>query len=139
MKVPTCNSLKACKGVMFFLPLPLSKTIDTLAEIEPSRTGNPKVLTTACKLPDPEVHITVNGEPSPSRVVWRSIVDVRGVKVAIAKLKEINWLYKEIDAGDIDDVAKKVIESVTNTGSSMLKKASKEDISGMQAYTIRTE
>ena len=80
----------------------------------------------------------VNGEPSPSRVVWRSIVDVRGVKVAIAKLKEINWLYKEIDADDIDNVAKKVIESVNNTGSSMLQKASKEDISGMQAYTIRT-
>ena len=29
-KVPTYNSLKACKGTMFFLPLPLNKTLDTL-------------------------------------------------------------------------------------------------------------
>ena len=29
-KVPTYNSLQACKGTMFFLPLPLNKTIATL-------------------------------------------------------------------------------------------------------------
>ena len=28
-KVPSYNSLKACKGNMFFLPLPLDKTLDT--------------------------------------------------------------------------------------------------------------
>ena len=30
------NSLKACKGTMFFLPLPLSKTLETLEEVKPS-------------------------------------------------------------------------------------------------------
>ena len=28
-KVPTYNSLQACKGTMFFLPLPLNKTMET--------------------------------------------------------------------------------------------------------------
>ena len=33
-KVPTYNSLKACKGNMFFLPLPMSKTMETLDEVK---------------------------------------------------------------------------------------------------------
>ena len=32
-KVPTYNSLKACKGSMLFLPLPLDKTLQTLEEV----------------------------------------------------------------------------------------------------------
>ena len=34
MKVPSHNSLKACKGTMFFLPLPLEKTVQTLEEVQ---------------------------------------------------------------------------------------------------------
>ena len=33
-KVPSYNSLKACRGNMFILPLPLEKTIKTLSESE---------------------------------------------------------------------------------------------------------
>ena len=33
-KVPSYNSLKACKGTMFFLPLPLEKTVQTLEAVE---------------------------------------------------------------------------------------------------------
>ena len=32
-KVPSHNSLKACKGTMFFLPLPLEKTVKTMEEV----------------------------------------------------------------------------------------------------------
>jgi hypothetical protein len=32
-KVPVYNSLKACKGNIFFLPLPLSKTLETLDDV----------------------------------------------------------------------------------------------------------
>ena len=32
-KVPVYNSLKVCKGTMFFLPLPLNKTLDTLDQV----------------------------------------------------------------------------------------------------------
>ena len=35
-KVPIYNSLKACKGTMFFLPLPLNKTLETLDQVEHS-------------------------------------------------------------------------------------------------------
>ncbi len=70
-KVPVYNSLKACKGTMFFLPLPLNKTLETLDQVEASSDA----------LPDPELHIIVNGRPTKSKVVWRSLVDVnRGCK-----------------------------------------------------------
>ena len=32
-KVPIYNSVKACAGTMFFLPLPLNKTLETLGEV----------------------------------------------------------------------------------------------------------
>ena len=32
-KVPVYNSLKACKGTMFFLPLPFEKTLQTLEDM----------------------------------------------------------------------------------------------------------
>ena len=35
-KVPTYNSLKACKDTMFFLPLPLNKTHNTLDQVKQS-------------------------------------------------------------------------------------------------------
>ena len=37
-KVPTYNSLQACRGTTFFLPLPLEKNAVTLADIEASKT-----------------------------------------------------------------------------------------------------
>ena len=49
--VPSHNSLKACKGTMFFLPLPLDKTKDTLEEIQKNAS-----------LPDPELFIIVNSK-----------------------------------------------------------------------------
>ena len=33
-KVPMFNSLKACKGIIFFLPLPLEKTLDNFDEVD---------------------------------------------------------------------------------------------------------
>ena len=33
-KVPTYNSHKACKGTMFFLPLPLDKTLQNIEDVE---------------------------------------------------------------------------------------------------------
>ena len=40
-KVPVYNSLKACKGTMFFLPLPFEKTLQTLEDIENDDTNLP--------------------------------------------------------------------------------------------------
>ena len=77
-KVPIYNSLKACKGTMFFLPLPLNKTLDTLDQVK--HCGD-------TALPDPELYIIVNGRPTKGKVLWRSLVDVNRVKAAIQKLK----------------------------------------------------
>ena len=46
-KAPVYNSLKACKGTMFFLPLPFEKTLQTLEDIENDDTY----------LPAPELYV----------------------------------------------------------------------------------
>ena len=129
-KVPVYNSLKACKGTMFFLPLPLRKTLETLDQVK--HTSDAKLA-----LPNPELYIIVNGRPTKSKVVWRTLVDVNAVKTAIKRLREINWLYREVHDESVDEAAKQVIEVTKNTSSTMLEKASDNDIAGFQAFTIR--
>ena len=129
-KVPVYNSLKACKGTMFFLPLPLRKTLETLDQVK--HTSKAKLA-----LPNPELYIIVNGRPTKSKVVWRTLVDVNAVKTAIKRLREINWLYREVHDESVDEAAKQVIEVTKNTSSTMLEKASDNDIAGFQAFTIR--
>ena len=128
-KVPTYNSLKACKGTMFFLPLPLNKTLDTLEEVKHSDTAN--------DLPDPELYVIVNGKPTKAGVVWRSLVNIDDVKAAVRKLREINWLYQNVDESLVDDAVKKVIKVVNSAHSKVLEKATSEDIAFFQFYTIR--
>ena len=59
--VPTYSSLKASKGTVFFLPLPMAKTLETLEEV----TGDYQ-----CPFLSPELYIMVNGKPSKGKVVW---------------------------------------------------------------------
>ena len=127
-KVPVYNSLKACRGTMFFLPLPFNKTLATLDQVEQLSTA----------LPDPELYIVVNGRPTKSHVVWRSLVNVDLVRVAVETLKDVNWLYRDVDVDTVDEVAKRVVEVTNSATSTMLEKASDEDIAGFQAYTIRS-
>ena len=127
-KVPIYNSLKACKGTMFYLPLPLNKTLETLDEVRDS---------SKVALPNPELYVIVNGKPTKGKVVWRNLVNVNQIKTAVEKLTEINWLYKNVDDESVDEAAKHVVEVVNNTSSTMLEKATKEDIVGFQSYTIR--
>ncbi len=119
-KVPVYNSLKACKGTMFFFPLPLNKMLETVDQVEASSDA----------LPDPELYILVNGRPTKSKVVWR-------VNAAIQRLKESNWLYKDVSDESVDEAAKRVIEVTNNATSSMLEKVTAEDFAGFQAFTIR--
>ena len=127
-KVPVYNSLKACKGTMFFLPLPFNKTLKTLEEVEHPSTA----------LPEPELYIIVNGRPTKGEVVWRSLVNVDLVKTATKTLKEINWLYKDVDVESVDEAVKRVVEVTNSASSTMLQKASTDDIAGFQAYMIRS-
>ena len=125
-KVPIYNSLKACKGTMFFLPLPLNKTLETLDQVE--QCGG--------ALPNPELYIIVNGRPTKSKVVRRSLVDVNCVKKAVSKLKLCNWLYWDAKKESIDETTKHIIEVSNTATTSMLEKATKDDVASFQAYTI---
>ena len=109
---------------MFFLPLPLSKTLDTVDEV--GQSGSAK-----SALPNPELYIIVNGKPTKQKVGWRSLVDVNQVKAAIQKLKDFNWLYSEVTDKSVNEAAKQVVE-VTNNTSTMLEKASENEIAGFQ-------
>ncbi len=88
-KVPSNNSLKACRGIMFFLPLPVGKTLTVSREVK--------------SLPDPKLYVILNGKPT-KNFVWQKLVDVNRVTKAFHKLKEINWLYKDDDS--VDESAK---------------------------------
>ena len=133
-KVPIYNSLKVIKGTMFFLPLPLQNTLDRLDEVGFQSA-------TSCEnkngLPDPELYIIVDSRPTKNGVVWQSLVDTDCVKRAVDKLRDINWLYSDVDQVSVDESAKKTIEVVSVADSPILEKASKEDVAGLQAYTIR--
>ena len=123
-KVPVYNSLKACKGNM---PLPMHKTMETLDDVEEAEVA----------LSNPELYIIVNCKPTKDKVVWRSLVDVNDIKVALTKLKETNWLYQNVDDTSVDEVSKEVIEVVSKASSTMLEKATDDDVTGFQYYTIR--
>ena len=127
--VPKYNSLQACKGSVFFLPLPLNKTMETLGEVGTD---------TAVPIPDTELYIMVNGVPTKGKVVWQSLVDINVVKAALVKLKEIDWLYKNVDDESLEEATKKVVETIDNTSSTMIEKATNEDIAMFQSYTIRS-
>ena len=110
-KVPTYNSLKACKGAIFF---PLDRTLQTIEDVESNASVG---------LPDPEIYVLVSGK------LWQSLVNVGHVK--------INWLYAAADDNSVDDASRRIVGSVSDTTSSMLVKVSAEDISSSQTYTIR--
>ena len=104
-KVPSYNSLKACKGTMFFLPLSLDKTLQTIEEVENNTTVG---------LPDSELYILISGKPSKNKVLWQSLVIVDQVKAAVRKLRSINWLYANVYDSSIDDASQRIVEYVSN-------------------------
>ena len=58
-KVSTYNSLKACKGAMFFLPL-LDRTLQTIEDVESNAPVG---------LPDPEIYVLVSDKLSKKKAV----------------------------------------------------------------------
>ena len=106
-KEPSYNSLNTCKGNIFFPPLPHSKTMEMLENA--LRT-----------LADPEVYIIVNGQPIKNRVVRCSLVDVNAIKAVVQKIGEINWLYRVVEAEEVDSTVKKVVEVFSKACCTML-------------------
>ena len=119
---------------MFFLPLPLQKTIKVLDDLG---IPNDFMSEDLQMLPNPELYILLDGQLTKNKVVWQSLVVVNDIKRAFKKLKETNWLYKNIDENSADDAAKKAIEVVSSTSSTLIKKATEADIAELEAYTIR--
>ena len=66
----------------------------------------------------------------------RSLVNVNQVKAAINILRMCNWLYKDITEGTIDEATRRLIDVSNSATSGMFEKASKDDITSFQAYTI---
>ena len=116
---------------MFFLPLPLDKTVKTLEEVKKNSGG------ASFALPDPELFIIVNSKSKSKKMIWQSLVNVDQLKSALEKLKEINWLYANVDLNSLDEASRRIVESVSETTSTMLHKVSDEDTSDYQSYTIR--
>ena len=59
-------------------------------------------------LPNPELYIISNGQPTKNKTVWCSLVDLKCVQAAFNELKDINWLYGNIENGQsLDDISKK--------------------------------
>ena len=57
-------------------------------------------------LPDPELYTIVDGRPTKDKVVWQSLVDI-DIRRAVEKLKDTNWLYRNVDECSVDEAAKK--------------------------------
>ena len=84
-------------------------------------------------LPNPELYIVINGKPTKGKVIWCSLVNVSNIRVAIKKLKEIDWLYKNIDNTSLDRANNEIIESALKTTSTMVIKAAENDLSTFQS------
>ena len=134
-RVPTYNCVKAVKGTMFFLPLPMQNTLDRLDEAGFRAHFSPDDIMST--LPDPELYIIVDGQLTKNKIVWQGLVDVDNVKRAVELLRDTNWLYNNVNEESVDEAAKKAVETVSTATSPMLERASEDDVRGLQAYTIR--
>jgi hypothetical protein len=65
--------------------------VKTLEEV------NNKVDGAVTGLPNPELCIIVNTKSKTNKVVWQSLVDICALRDAVRKLKNINWVYADID------------------------------------------
>ena len=130
-KVSSHTSVKACKGTMFFLPLPLDKTMDTVEEIEDMAKGKPALL------PNPELYIIVNSKSKSKKTIWQSLVSLDKLKAAVRKLKATNWLYVNVRESSLNEASRHVVETVSETTSTMLEKVSSDEVSSYQSYTVR--
>ena len=131
VKFPSHTSVKACKGTMFFLPLPLDKTMDTVDEIEDMAKGK------LAMLPNPELYIIVNSKSNSKKTIWQSLISLDKLKAAVRKLKATNWLYVNVDESSLDEPSRHVVKSVSEATSTILEKVSSDEVCSYHSYTVR--
>ena len=84
------------------------------------------------RLPNLELFIIVNSKSKTNKVVWQSLIDICALTDALRKLKDINWVYTDSEEASLDGAARRIIECVRDTNSTMLHKVSDDDVSSYQ-------
>ena len=88
-------------------------------------------------LSNPELFIIVNSKSKSKKTICQSLMNVDQVQAALEKLRQINWLYANVDVSSLDEASLCIVERVSDTSSIMLEKVSVEDTASYQSYTIR--
>lgn len=91
---------------MFFLPLPLSNTLETLANVDDGMAMYNVARSSAVR------HCQWCAYTK-DKVMSQTSVDVKRIKAAIQKLRETNWLYQNVSDLSLDDVGRKVVRLLT--------------------------
>ena len=86
-KVPLYNCLKAVKGTIFFLPLPLQNTLERLDEAGFKAEYSSSEHSLSFLL-DPELYIIVDSRPTKHKIMWQSLIEIDNVRRAVEKLKK---------------------------------------------------
>ena len=105
--------------------------MDTVEGIGKIATGEPVLL------PEPELYIIVNSKSKSKKTIWQSLINVDELNAAVMQLKASNWLYENVDENSLDDTSRHLIETVSETTSTMLEKVSTDEVSSYQSYTVR--
>ena len=105
--------------------------MDTVEEIGKITTGE------LVLLPESELYIIVNSKRKSKKTIWQSLINVNKLKSAVMQLKASNWLYENVDENSLDDTSRHIIETVSETTSTMLEKVSTDEVSSYQSYTVR--
>ena len=92
------------------------------------------------RLSNPELFIIVNSKSNTNKVVWQSLINICALIDALRKLKDMNWVYADIDKASLNDAARhNMIECVNDTSSTILHKVSDGDVSSYQSHRIRRQ
>ncbi len=76
--------------------MPMANTAETLALNE-------------CGL---QLYVKVDGVPTKKNVLWRKFVDINKIE---GELKEINWLYVDVQPGKVEQSMEDVVIQVANS------------------------
>ena len=98
-KVPVYNSLKAIKGNIFFLPLPLQNTLDQLDEVG---FGSDRLHEITTTLPDPELYIIVDSHRTKDKIVLTKQINQLSIfnSMCNALVQLCNHLFQRETAED---------------------------------------
>jgi ATP-dependent DNA helicase PIF1 len=84
-RLPSSAMVKAVKGRVFYLPLPVEQHAAMLPKGLPLNH---------------ELYVLVNGMPTKKKVIWQDIISIEKITNALKTLIEINPLYRDLNISD---------------------------------------